>query len=88
MHVILMEMGFVMKMMMNMSQLIDLQVLNFLMKIEKKESKELKQNYKLKQMLNLSKAEDKMNKMQEDSRKNLRNKMLIYNNKSMLLKLI
>jgi hypothetical protein len=83
-----MEMGFVMKMMMNMSQLIDLQVLNFLMKIEKKESKELKQNYKLKQMLNLSKAEDKMNKMQEDSRKNLRNKMLIYNNKSMLLKLI
>lgn len=85
---ILMEMGFVMKMMMNMSQLIDLQVLNFLMKIEKKESKELKQNYKLKQMLNLSKAEDKMNKMQEDSKKNLRNKMLIYNNKSMLLKLI
>jgi hypothetical protein len=83
-----MEMGFVMKMMMNMSQLIDLQVLNFLMKIEKKESKELKQNYKLKQMLNLSKAEDKMNKMQEDSKKNLRNKMLIYNNKSMLLKLI
>jgi hypothetical protein len=83
-----MEMGFVMKMMMNMSQLIDLQVLNFLMKIEKKESKELKQNYKLKQMLNLSKAEDKMNKMQEDSKKNLRNKMLIYNNRSMLLKLI
>lgn len=95
MHVISMGMGSVMKMMMNGNPSIEPKE-NFSMKKETKEKKKLELNYKLKQMLLVKISQKKiqlnmekvlMKKMEVDSTKN-QNKMLSYNNKLMLLKLI
>jgi hypothetical protein len=93
-----------MKMMIYMSQLIEALDLNIMMNLEMLELKELKLNYKLKQMKPVKMSVKKMKLLMEkdlnkmpiinlDSLKNLKkhliNKIkLNYNNKSMLLKKI